>query len=91
MAASNVATTRKAAKEVVQEFYARYNQGDVDGIMDLFADDCEYHDMIYANPFTGREQIRAFFTKFSTTVSKDLQFVVDGISGGDPNSTGVKW
>jgi len=80
-----------AAASVVQEFYTRYNKGDVNGIMELFADDCEYHDMIYADPFTGKEQIRAFFAKFSSTISKDLQFVVDGISGGDPNNTGVKW
>ncbi len=76
---------------MVEEFYTRYNKGDVDGIMELFADDCEYHDMIYADPFTGKEQIRAFFAKFSSTISKDLQFVVDGISGVDPNNTGVKW
>ncbi len=90
-AAANVATSQRTAKDVVQEFYTRYNKGDVDGIMELFADECEYHDMIYADPFTGKEQIRAFFAKFSSTISKDLQFVVDGISGGDPNNTGVKW
>ncbi|KAL0050493.1 hypothetical protein WJX82_000777 [Trebouxia sp. C0006] len=88
---ASVATSKRTAKDVVQEFYTRYNKGDVDGIMELFADDCEYHDMIYADPFTGKEQIRAFFAKFSSTISKDLQFVVDGISGGDPNNTGVKW
>ena len=88
---ASVATSKITAKDVVQEFYTRYNKGDVDGIMELFADDCEYHDMIYADPFTGKEQIRAFFAKFSSTISKDLQFVVDGISGGDPNNTGVQW
>ena len=82
---------KKAAKDVVLDFYTRYNKGDVDGIMELFADNCEYHDMSYADPFRGREDIRAFFAKFSSTIDKDLQFVIDGISGGDPNNTGVKW
>lgn len=91
VAASSTTATKRAAKDVVEEFYARYNKGDVDGIMDLFADHCEYHDMIYADPFIGREAIRAFFSKFSSTLSSDLQFVVDGISGGDPHNTGVKW
>lgn len=91
IAASNTTATKRAAKHVVEEFYARYNKGDVDGIMDLFAEHCEYHDMIYADPFTGREEIRAFFSKFSSALSSDLQFVVDGITGGDPHNTGVKW
>ena len=91
IAASATTATKRSAKDVVEEFYARYNKGDVDGIMELFADQCEYHDMIYADPFTGREEIRSFFNKFSSALSSDLQFVVDGISGGDPHNTGVKW
>ena len=60
-------------------------------MMELFAEDCQYHDMIYAKPFTGKDQLREFFNKFSSTLAKDLKFVIDGISGGDPNNTGVKW
>ncbi|KAL3161634.1 hypothetical protein ABBQ32_010489 [Trebouxia sp. C0010 RCD-2024] len=77
IAASATTATKRSAKDVVQEFYARYNKGDVNGIMELFADQCEYHDMIYADPFTGREEIRSFFSKFSSALSSDLQFVVD--------------
>ncbi|KAL0017854.1 hypothetical protein WJX77_002987 [Trebouxia sp. C0004] len=39
-AAASVATSKRTAKDVVEEFYTRYNNGDVDGIMELFADDC---------------------------------------------------
>ena len=85
------ATTKKSAGEIIQDFYAKYNEGDVNGLMDLFAEDCEYHDMIYSEPFHGKEETRAFFAKCSKILSTDLKFVVDGISGKDPNSTGVKW
>ena len=78
-------TSRKtAAKQVAEEFYARYNKGDIEGLMDLFAEDCEYHDMIYAEPFHGKAETQAFF-------AKDLQFVIDNMSDNDPYTTGVKW
>ena len=85
-------TSRKtAAKQVAEEFYARYNKGDIEGLMDLFAEDCEYHDMIYAEPFHGKAETQAFFAKCSRLLSKDLQFVIDDMSDNDPYTTGVKW
>jgi ketosteroid isomerase-like protein len=49
---------------VVQEFYLRYNAGDVDGVMELMADDVEYHDLaLYQDAFKGKEAVRDYFEK----------------------------
>ena len=62
LAASMQVRTSKAS-ETVQAFYQCYNNGDVDGIMSLIAEDGAYHDMIYSEPFRGHMEIRAFFNK----------------------------
>ena len=55
------------------------------------AEDCEYHDMIYLEPFVGKDQIRGYFKKVTSIVPRDLKFSLEEISGGDPRFVGVKW
>ncbi|KAK9828791.1 hypothetical protein WJX72_002086 [[Myrmecia] bisecta] len=86
-----VSTSSRTAKEVVTEFYSNYNAGNVDGIMGLMADNCEYHDMIYAEAFRGKREVRAFFDKAVATIPSDLKFRIDAISDHDPRFVGLKW
>ena len=45
---------RRAGKDVIAAYFNAYNARDLDTIASLMAEDVEYHDMIYAEPFVGR-------------------------------------
>ncbi|KAK9826114.1 hypothetical protein WJX81_004563 [Elliptochloris bilobata] len=79
------------AKDVILEYYKRYNAGDVDGVMELMAPDCQYHDMIYLEPFRGHKEIRGYFDKVTATVPSDLKFAIEDITDNDTRAVGVKW
>ena len=79
------------AREVIMKYYAAYNAGDVDAVLSLMADDCQYHDMIYLEPFVGKQAIRKYFEKVTSVVPRDLKFNLEEMSGGDPHFVGVKW
>ena len=49
-------------KAVVEAYTSSHSKGDVDGIMALFADDALAWDPVGAEPHSGSEGIRAFFT-----------------------------
>ena len=37
---------------------AAYNKNDIDGVLAIMAEDCQYHDTIYLEPFVGKAAIR---------------------------------
>ncbi|KAI9082905.1 hypothetical protein K1719_035048 [Acacia pycnantha] len=80
-----------SASEVVRNFYERINDHDVDSVQDLIAENCVYEDLVFPRPFVGRKEILEFFRKFTTSTTKDLQFVIDDLSTDDPSSVGVIW
>ncbi|KAJ9504983.1 hypothetical protein QJQ45_029640, partial [Haematococcus lacustris] len=79
------------AKAVITRFYEAYNRGDLDTVASLMAEEVEYHDMIYEEPFRGKAQVMAFMAKVRRTVPSDLQFVVEDITQGDPRRVGLTW
>lgn len=57
-------TTLCVHVQVIQEFYRRYNSGDVEGVMELMADDVEYHDLaLYQDAFKGKAAVQEYFDK----------------------------
>ena len=48
-------------KAVVEAYTARHSAGDVDGIMELFADGATAWDPVGSDPHSGSEGVRAFF------------------------------
>lgn len=46
------------------------NAGDIDTIASLLAPDVEYHDMIYEEPFRGREEVVQFLKKVRAGVGR---------------------
>ena len=79
------------AHDVVSQFYANYNSNNIDGILDLMAEDCSYHDTVYLEPFVGKEAIRGYFEKVSSIVPSELQFHIENMTTGDPHNVGVRW
>ncbi|CAN6475638.1 unnamed protein product [Victoria cruziana] len=77
--------------ELVRRFYDGINGRDLESVEELIADDCIYEDLIFPRPFVGRKDILDFFKKFTDSITGDLQFVIDDISGDDSSVVGVTW
>lgn len=79
------------AKDVLTRYYEAYNAGDIGAISQLLAPDVSYHDLIYEDPFEGREAVVAYLKKVRSIVPHDLQFVIEDITDGDPRKVGITW
>ena len=79
------------AHDVVSQFYANYNSNNIDGILDLMAEDCSYHDTVYLEPFVGKAAIRGYFQKVASIVPSELRFHIEKMTTGDPHNVGVRW
>jgi limonene-1,2-epoxide hydrolase len=66
------------ATDLVQRFCAVWSKGDLDAIMDFFADDAMYHN-IPVDPVTGRDAIRATIEGFTGGV-ESIEFQVRNIA-----------
>lgn len=63
MSDKETATTGAAARtprQLVQEWVARFNEGDVDGLAALYAEDATNHQVV-TEPLRGRDAIRRMF------------------------------
>eukprot|EP00983_Pelagomonas_calceolata_P023420 737643-Pelagomonas_calceolata.AAC.4 len=54
------------AKDTIIKFYTAYNAGDIDTIASVMAEDVVYHDMIFEEPFRGRDEVVAYMRKMPT-------------------------
>ncbi|MEM7762184.1 MAG: nuclear transport factor 2 family protein [Cyanobacteria bacterium P01_A01_bin.40] len=48
-------------KELVRIFVERFNQGDIDGLVDLYAPDALNDQVVFSAPLKGRNSIRRMF------------------------------
>ncbi|PSC68605.1 polyketide cyclase [Micractinium conductrix] len=80
-----------AAADTVRAYYDRYNARDIDGVLDLMAEDVYYHDMIYEDAFCGLPELTAYFKKVEALIPDDVRFVVEDLTEGDPRRCGVRW
>ena len=90
-AALVVAAAKGKASEVVREFYDCVNRRDLAAVAPLIAEGCVYEDLVFPRPMVGRDRVVGFFGDFMGSVSPDLRFVIDDISGHDPSAVGVTW
>ena len=52
---------RDQMKASIEQYVARHAAGDVEGIMELFAEGATAWDPVGSDPHTGRDAVRAFF------------------------------
>jgi len=83
--------TDRSAKEVITRYYECYNEKNIDEVLKLFSEDVIYEDLIYQEPFKGKQSVAAYFTKIGNLVPKDIKFVVDDITENDERKCGVLW
>ena len=56
--------------ETAHLFYDRYNRGDLDGTMELFAADARHDNRVLGLTFEGRDAIRGFFDDYAEIVEE---------------------
>lgn len=88
--------TEPTAKEVVLEYYKRWNARDADAVMEMIADDCVFEDLVFQDPFLGREAIGGYFREIREFLDPEVQFVVDDacmdeVKDGEPGKVGILW
>ena len=54
--------------EAVRAFYERYNRGDIDGAMELFAPDAQLNNCVLGQVFDGSAAIRGFLDEYADIV-----------------------
>ena len=54
--------------EAVHAFYERYNRGDIDGAMELFAPDAQLNNCVLGQIFDGNAAIRGFLDEYADIV-----------------------
>uniref|UniRef100_A0A0D9XBS4 SnoaL-like domain-containing protein n=1 Tax=Leersia perrieri TaxID=77586 RepID=A0A0D9XBS4_9ORYZ len=79
------------AAEVVRGFYDGVNRRDLAAVEPLIAEGCVYEDLVFPQPYVGRDQILKLFGGFTGSISPDLRFVIDDISADDSSAVGVTW
>jgi limonene-1,2-epoxide hydrolase len=65
--------------EVVRQFCAEWEKGDIEALVEYFTDDAVYHN-IPIDPVTGKDAIRATIQMFTTAVER-VEFRVRNIVG----------
>jgi ketosteroid isomerase-like protein len=81
----------RTATEAAMAYYTNYNNKNIPAVLELIAENCVYEDLIYQDPFVGRANIAKYFEKIEQLVPKDIKFVVEDITEGDPKKVGVRW
>ncbi len=85
---------------IAHVFFDRYNRGDLDGAMELFADDARHDNRVLGQTFEGRAAIRAFLDDYAeiveeptavpTAFATDEDLVIVTVSlGGRLRHTGI--
>jgi limonene-1,2-epoxide hydrolase len=70
------------AIDLVRNFCAQFEKGDIDSLMDYFSDDAVYHNIPVA-PVTGKDAIKATFAMFTTGVERIEFRVLHIVGAGD--------
>jgi len=72
--------SEKENVQVVQEMYAAFNRRDIPAVLDILADDVEWHspttrtvpdEISWSKPRHGREQVEIFFKELGAKVQPD--------------------
>lgn len=86
-----VARARKDARETVREYYEACGRGDLEASLNCFAEDVLIEDMIYQQPFRGKQEFGPYLEKVIDALPRDMDFVIDDMTGGDDGAVGLVW
>ena len=83
-------TNRKPTNNAAERYFEAWNRRDMDAAIDVFADDCQYEDTVFPEPFDGKAALKKHLYLCADSMPSTFSFVVDDIAdSGD--RLGVKW
>ncbi|MEJ8646256.1 nuclear transport factor 2 family protein [Streptomyces sp. MS1.HAVA.3] len=101
-ATTDTSDTTATTREVVDAFFTRFGSGDMDAVLDLFAEDVSFHvggadNVPWAGSRSSREEIAEFFAMFPKVLTPPQEYAVHTtvVDGGEAvvlghNRFGVK-
>ena len=72
-----------------KQWMGKFSAG-VDTIMDMYADDVQFEDVIFAHSCNGKAELAKFFAVLETPEAGENAFTVNGYSG-DASGGAVEW
>jgi steroid delta-isomerase len=72
-----------AIRETLEQYVARFNAGDFDGLVALFAEDASQEDPVGTPPNVGHEAIRQFFANVEGVGKPQLNVLHDPVIVGN--------
>ena len=76
------ATLRSPAATIL-EFFRRFNDEDVEGLLELFADDAEFSMILYERDLRGKAELAAFFREHLANWREHREWATSMIVQGD--------
>lgn len=80
----------KPTTSAPERYFAAWNQRNMDAAVQVFADDCQYEDTVFPEPFDGKKELKKHLLLCKESLPSTFSFVIDDIAdAGD--KLGVKW
>ena len=70
-------------EELVHEFFRRSDAGDVDGLLELFSDDCSYSTVLLERELCGKAELGDFFRRTLGGLRSHREWATNVIVEGD--------
>ena len=70
-------------EELIHEFFRRFDAEDVDGLLELFTDDCSYSTVLLDRDVTGKAELGDFFRLHLGNWSEHREWATSVIVEGD--------
>ena len=74
-------------REVIEEFFRRFDAEDVDGLLELFVDDCSFSMILYDRDLRGKDELAAFFREHMGNWREHREWATSIVVEGDAGAS----
>lgn len=83
-------STPTTSSNAAERYFAAWNRRDMDAAIAVFADDCQYEDTVFPDPFDGKAALQKHLYLCADSMPPTFSFVIDDVADGK-HKLGVKW
>ena len=73
--------------ELINEFFRRFDAEDIDGLLELFCDDCSFSMALYERDLVGKEELGAFFNEHISNWREHREWATSIVVEGDAGAS----
>lgn len=73
--------------ELITTFFRLFDEEDVDGLLELFTDDCSFSMILYERDIQGKGELRAFFEEHISNWSEHREWATSIVVEGDAGAS----